>query len=87
MTNAQESNNQEITVLELRNYLLKPNTADGFRKYFNTYFVTPMHDRHTDILRIGQRDTFVFDMGGREHIWKLYGLDPKHVAKKIEEWL
>jgi len=44
MTNAQESNNQEITVLELRNYLLKPNTSDGFKKYFNAYFVTPMHD-------------------------------------------
>ncbi|WP_433830483.1 hypothetical protein [Flavobacterium anhuiense] len=44
MTNAQESNAQEITVLELRNYLLKPNTADRFKKYFNTYFVAPMHN-------------------------------------------
>jgi len=44
MTNAQESNNQEITVLELRNYLLKPNVADEFKKYFNTYFVAPMHN-------------------------------------------
>ena len=44
MANAQESNNREITVLELRNYLLKPNTADRFKKYFNAYFVTPMHD-------------------------------------------
>ncbi|MDP5199041.1 hypothetical protein [Flavobacterium sp. DG2-3] len=43
MANAQESYNQEITVLELRNYLLKPNTADRFKKYFNAYFITPMH--------------------------------------------
>lgn len=44
MTNTQESNNQEITVLELRNYLLQPNTADRFKKYFNAYFVSPMHN-------------------------------------------
>lgn len=44
MTNVQESNNQGITVVELRNYLLEPNTADEFKKYFNTYFVAPMHN-------------------------------------------
>ena len=44
MTNTQESNNQEITVLELRNYLLKHNTADRFKKYFNAHFVAPMHN-------------------------------------------
>jgi len=44
MTNVQESNNQEITVLELRNYLLKANTTDEFKKYFNAYFVAPMHN-------------------------------------------
>ena len=44
MTNAQETNNQEITVLELRNYLLMPNTAGRFKKYFNAYFVAPMHN-------------------------------------------
>ncbi|KAF2506912.1 hypothetical protein EYY60_20580 [Flavobacterium zhairuonense] len=44
MTNAQESNNQEITVLELRNYLLKPNMTDEFKEYFNAHFVAPMHN-------------------------------------------
>jgi len=38
-------------------------------------------------LRIGQRDRFVFDMGGREHIWKLYGLDAASVAKRVAEWI
>jgi len=34
--------NQNINVLELRNYLLKPNRADEFRIYFNNHFVKPM---------------------------------------------
>ena len=44
MTNIQQSNNQHIRVLELRNYLLMPNMTDEFKKYFNTYFVAPMHN-------------------------------------------
>ncbi|MEO8239336.1 MAG: hypothetical protein ABI793_04300 [Flavobacterium sp.] len=42
MTNSQQQSNQEINVLELRNYLLKPNTLNEFGKYFNKHFVTPM---------------------------------------------
>src|SRR5450432_1860492 len=44
MTNFLQENNQNIKVLELRNYLLKPNMADAFGGYFNTHFVKPMTD-------------------------------------------
>lgn len=39
------------------------------------------------VLRIGQGDRFVFDMGGRQEIWRLYGLDPSAVTKRIGQWL
>ena len=42
MTNSFQQNNQNIKVLELRNYLLKPNMADEFNSYFNKHFVKPM---------------------------------------------
>ena len=42
MTNFLQEDNQNIKVLELRNYLLKPNMADEFSGYFNNHFVKPM---------------------------------------------
>ena len=43
-----ESSRQEyfenINVLELRNYLLKPNLADTFSQYFHSKFVVPMNE-------------------------------------------
>jgi len=41
----------------------------------------------TPTLRIGQRDRFAFDMGGREHIWKTYGLDADGITERISEWM
>ena len=41
--NAMPDQDEDIRVLELRNYLLKPNTSEGFRKLFNEQFVQPMH--------------------------------------------
>jgi hypothetical protein len=35
---------ENITVLELRNYLLKPNLADTFSHYFHSKFVAPMNE-------------------------------------------
>ena len=35
---------KNINVLELRNYLLKPNLADTFSQYFHTKFVAPMNE-------------------------------------------
>lgn len=39
------------------------------------------------MLRIGQKDKFVFDMGGREAIWKNSGLDAHSVTNDILAWL
>jgi len=39
------------------------------------------------ILRLGVPDKFTFDMGGREVIWKKYGLDPESAAERILAWL
>lgn len=45
------------------------------------------NDQYRPTLRIGQRDRFVFDLGGREVIWKKYGLDAESVAQRAAEWL
>jgi transketolase len=39
------------------------------------------------MLRIGQNDRFVFDMGGREAIWENYGLDVNSMTEKISRWM
>ena len=44
MTNPLKENHQNISVLELRNYFLKPNSTDTFSSYFNKYFVNPMNE-------------------------------------------
>ena len=35
------------------------------------------------VLRIGQDDKFVFELGGREEIWKAHGLDASGILKQI----
>lgn len=44
------------------------------------------HGLNLPLLRIGQGDRFVFDLGGREAIWRRYGLDVSGNAAKITEW-
>jgi hypothetical protein len=44
MKNSAPQINQAIKVLELRNYLLKPNTLDEFGKYFSSRFEAPMNE-------------------------------------------
>lgn len=39
--------------------------------------------KNLPLLRIGMKDQFVFDLGGREVIWEKYGLDAKNIAQKI----
>jgi hypothetical protein len=39
----QQEKVEDINVLELRNYLLKPNLADVFSQYFHSKFVAPMN--------------------------------------------
>lgn len=49
-----------------------------------------LHDNNVNchpVLRIGQDDRFVLDLGGRQEIWKIYGLDPDAVTQKIVAWL
>jgi len=41
----------------------------------------------TPILRIGQDDKFVFDLGGRQAIWEAHGLDVAGILKQIKEKL
>ena len=38
------------------------------------------------LLRLGQPDKFAFELGGREAIWRQYGLDEISLVKKISEW-
>jgi transketolase len=45
------------------------------------------HEIMTPLLRIGQPDEFVFQLGGREAIWRLSGLDVESVSKEILDWL
>ncbi|MBC7934937.1 MAG: NIPSNAP family protein [Rhizobacter sp.] len=44
MTSGKQENHEDINVLELRNYLLKPNLADTFSHYFRSKFVAPMNE-------------------------------------------
>jgi len=67
MTNSQRENLQNINVLELRNYLLKPNMANTFSHYFDTNFVAPMNKLRSYTLgqfKIkGMKDRFVWLRG------------------------
>lgn len=45
------------------------------------------HGIFKPVLRIGQSDRFVFDLGGRDVILKKYGLDEQSVENKILTWL
>jgi hypothetical protein len=44
MTSNKGENLENINVLELRNYLLKPNSADRFSQYFHSRFVSTMSE-------------------------------------------
>lgn len=68
--NCSAMEDEDIRVLELRNYLLRPNSSEGFRKLFNEEFVQPMHGLggHTvGQFRIdGVDDHFVWMRGYRD---------------------
>ncbi|MBF4519517.1 hypothetical protein IRZ71_24520 [Flavobacterium sp. ANB] len=42
--NLAQQNSENIQVLEIRNYLLKPNLTEKFGDYFHSKFVAPMND-------------------------------------------
>lgn len=45
------------------------------------------HSVFKPVLRIGQSDKFVYDIGGRNLIWQKYGLDEQSAENKITMWL
>jgi len=77
MTGSLQENYQDIEVLELRNYLLKPGMTDTFSDYFNIHFVNPMRalGGHT----IGQ-----FKIAGAEDrfLW-MRGFSNMHIRSKF----
>ncbi|KAF2339641.1 NIPSNAP family protein [Flavobacterium nitrogenifigens] len=44
MAYTKQEYSEDINVLEIRNYLLKPNLADTFSDYFHSKFVNPMNE-------------------------------------------
>jgi len=58
--------------------------SGGMGSIFAEHFVD--NRINIPLLRIGQGDRFVFDLGGREVIWKKYGLDVTGITKKILKW-
>jgi len=44
MAYTKQEYSEDINVLEIRNYLLKPNLADTFSNYFHSKFVNPMNE-------------------------------------------
>ncbi len=45
------------------------------------------NDMRLPLLRIGQNDRYVFDMGGREVIWEKHGLDVVSMTQRILRWV
>jgi hypothetical protein len=44
MNNLAQQNSENIQILEIRNYLLKPNLTDKFSDYFHSKFVAQMNE-------------------------------------------
>src|SRR5258706_3668420 len=67
-----------IAVLEIRNYLLKPNVLEHFIDYFEEHFITSQEAENMSILgqfqRIGEPDHFVWLRGFSDMQTRLKGL-------------
>jgi hypothetical protein len=87
MTNFLQENNQDIKVLELRNYLLKPNMTDTFSDYFNNHFVKPMTELGGCTLgqfKInGVNDRFVWMRGFTDMATRLKFLNDFYVNRPV----
>jgi len=66
-------------VVSLEEHLL----AGGLGSLISEIFID--ENISTPLLRIGQDDRFVFDLGGREAIWEKYGMDVRGIVKQIQE--
>lgn len=80
---------------ELRRYMRRyPSLMVALEEHFlhgglgsivaNTISDTPM-DR--ELLRIGVPEKYTFESGGRQTIWRNYGLDVDSIVRRIREWL
>lgn len=67
MTDSLQENDQDIQVLEFRNYLLKPGMTDTFSDYFNAHFVKLMRELGGNTIAqfkiAGVNDRFVWMRG------------------------
>lgn len=73
---------QEVPrVVTLEEHLLSGGLGSSIAEIFVDEGIT------TPLLRIGQQDRFVFDYGGRQVIWKKYGLDVPGIVSQILSWL
>lgn len=68
-------------VVSLEEHLLSGGLGSCLAELFVDQGVT------TPLLRIGQDDRFVFDYGGRQAIWRKYGLDVPGIVTRIRRWL
>lgn len=68
-------------MITLEEHLLSGGMGSSIAEIFVDHGIT------TPLLRIGQEDRFVFDYGGRQVIWKKYGLDAPGITSKILRWL
>jgi transketolase len=60
--------------------------AGGLGSMVAEYLADTDRSERYRLLRIGQGEKFVFDYGGREVIWKKYGLDVDSVVDRIRQW-
>ncbi|MEX0701717.1 MAG: transketolase C-terminal domain-containing protein [Planctomycetales bacterium] len=67
-------------VVTLEEHLLAGGMGSALAEIFVDRGVT------TPLLRIGQNDRFVFELGGREVIWEKSGLDVPGILRQIDDW-
>jgi hypothetical protein len=87
MTDSLQNSNQNIKVLELRNYLLKSNLTDSFSSYFDHHFVKPMAELggHTlgQFKINGVNDRFVWMRGFADMHTRIRFLNDFYVESRV----
>ena len=68
-----------LQIVTIEEHLLAGGMGSAIAEIFADEGIT------TPLLRIGQNDKFVFELGGRQEIWKAHGLDVAGILKQIKE--
>ena len=68
-----------LQIVTIEEHLLAGGMGSAIAEIFADEGIT------TPLLRIGQNDKFVFELGGRQEIWKTHGLDVAGILKQIKE--